>query len=113
MSAITADALAAFHHAFRIVHHVPGRLRVRLAARALPKSQGVSVVAFRRFVEDVDGVTRCRISPATLSAIIEYDHHQLSPGLWDRLIGGTEPEARLAFASLIEPSRTAHADDRD
>ena len=100
MTGITADAFVALYHSFRIVHHVPGRLRVRLGKGTLPQLRGVSVGTFRQFIESIDGVIRFRISPATLSAVVEYDRELLSPSLWESLICGPDEEARLAFARL-------------
>lgn len=98
-ASITADDLIPMRSFLRIVHHVPGRLRVRLSRNALNAKSDVSLGDFLRFVE-VACDARVSISKATLSAVVEYDPERLSPGLWDSLIDGPEPAARSAFQEL-------------
>ena len=98
---ISADALMALRSHLKIVHHIPGRLRVRVSKAALKVKRGFSLGGFRRFIEDL-GDVRLSISAPTLSAVLEYDPKQMPPGLWDNLIDGSEDNARSAFASLTK-----------
>lgn len=84
-----------------IIHHVPGRLRVRLSMQALPGVQAATVNGFKSAIEAIDGVRKLRISAPTLSAIIEYDRADLQPHLWDQLIEGPDELAQQTFAALI------------
>ncbi len=85
-----------------VVHHVPGRLRVRVSRRALSRSDGMTAGAFRRAIEAVAGVEGLRMSPATLSAVVEYDPDRLVPELWDLLLGGPDDGALAAFEQLTQ-----------
>jgi hypothetical protein len=58
-----------------IVHHVPGRLRLRSAS--LHGNVQASVAARRR-LRHVDGVTAVTVNPCIGSLIIEYDRRRLS-----------------------------------
>lgn len=87
----------------RIVHHVPGRLRIRIskdAVRTLPRGR---VEDFKRLIESAPAVRHVRVSPATLSAVIEYDRRHLPPTLWNNLIDGSEDACRSAFGMLTKP----------
>jgi len=104
---ITADSFIAARASLHIVHHVPGRLRLRISPAALQRSHTHSIGSIRQFIEGLDGVQRLRLSPATLSAIVEYDDRVVAPDLWDSLIKGPEHGARDAFAALTRPARCA------
>ena len=90
----------------RIVHHVPGRLRLRIAAAALYRARHLTLEGLRRLIEGIEGVEHLRLSPATLSAVVEYDQHVLSPSVWEALIEGPEPAARLMFEALTRSGQT-------
>ena len=96
---ITANDLMPLRECLRIVHHVPGRLRVRLTRIALRANSDFSLAEFVRFVE-VTCDARVAISAAALSAVLEYDPERLPPRLWDDLIDGPEAAARSAFETL-------------
>ena len=101
---ISPDAIVGLRKLLRIVHHVPGRLRVRFVGGGVPASHVGSLQDFRQFVENLPGVERLRISPATVSAVVEYDQRVLPPSEWDNLIGGPEQAARQAFKALTARS---------
>lgn len=104
----SADKIISLRRLLRVVHHVPGRLRVRLVGGGVPSSHvgslGGSLGDFRRFVEGIPGVERLRISPATFSAVVEYDQSVLPPSAWDSLMTGPEQAARQAFKTLTAGS---------
>lgn len=104
-SVFSADKIVSLRRLLRVVHHVPGRLRVRFVGAGGPALHVGSLRDFRRFVEDIPGVERLRISPATLSAVVEYDQSALPPGEWDTLINGPEQAARQAFDRLTAASQ--------
>ena len=107
MTAITSDTLLTLRHSLRIVHHVPGRLRVRLSGEALKRTHKLSLSEFRRLIEGIKGVQHLRLSPATLSAVIGYDADLLAPSMWDDLIDGPEHAARQTFEALITAAQAA------
>lgn len=108
-----ADQFIASRADLRIVHHVPGRLRVRISLEALKSPSSISVHALRNFVEGMAGVRSLRISGATLSAIIDYDPKSLSPCLWDHLFDGSDEVSRLAFVQLAKTVRAKEENSRD
>lgn len=58
------------------LHHVPGRLRVRLA---LLRRNGPAVIALRARLLALEGVTSVSINPVTGSIIIYYDRQRFAP----------------------------------
>jgi hypothetical protein len=67
-----------------IVHHVPGRLRLRSAS--LHRNAPASVAARRR-LRHIDGVTAVTANSCTGSLLIEYDRTRLSLDDLRRLLG--------------------------
>lgn len=107
MTTIALHTLLTLRPSLRIVHHVPGRLRVRLSVDALKRAAKLSLSEFRLLIEGLNGVQRLRLSSATLSAVIEYDAGVLAPALWDILIDGPEHTAKLAFEALTTSAYAA------
>ena len=87
----------------RIVHHVPGRLRIRFSKDVIRTLLGDRVKDFTRLIESAPAVRHLRVSPVTLSAVIEYDHRRVPPTLWHSLIDGPEDACRSAFETLTRP----------
>lgn len=100
MHEVIKGDLLALSGLLHIVHHVPGRLRVRVAKEAFRRLPGLSLADIRMLVDKIEGVRTLRIVPATLSAVIEYDHQVISPSLWHDLIDGPEDSARQAYTAL-------------
>ena len=111
-SAVSVEDILRLRPYLRIVHHVHGRIRVRLSAAALRAAHRGHLTAFRRFIESLDGVRTVRLSEATLSAVVDYDRCGVPPELWHVLIDGPDDAARRAFAALTSSApcnEAAHA----
>ena len=99
------DEILARRHNLAIVHHVPGRLRLRLRAAAVADGTAAALVkALEAALSRLPGIRGVRLSPPTLSAVVEYDPARLPPEAWRRLLTGTDAEARAALSVLIGPS---------
>jgi hypothetical protein len=92
-----------------IVHHVPGRLRLRSAS--LHGNVRASVAARRR-LRHVDGVTAVTVNPCIGSLLIEYDRRRLSLdnlrlllGQCGYVIAGSSHVDEVGQSSLAELSR--------
>ncbi len=97
----------------RIVHHVPGRLRVKLGAAALRKARGYKWPDYRQALDELAGMCKLRLSPESLSAIVEYDCHRLPQNMWTALIEGSDDDAMDAFNRLAVHVRTTEEHDDD
>ena len=102
LTAVTADDVIRLREHLQIVHHIQGRLRVRISTSALGEPGHSQVQGLRRFIESLEGVQRLRISATTRSAIVDYNQKNLSPQLWESLIDGSDDAVRSAFAALTK-----------
>ena len=86
----------------RIVHHVRGRLRVRLHAGVLGWLAQGPDTAPEAWLARWPGITALHLNKAVASLVIEYDAHRIPPQWWERLLraqSGTLP-AVLAEVDL-------------
>ena len=81
-----------------IVHHVPGRIRLKLSLTAIAHLPKVDPTPFVDLVSRVKGVKQTRVNKAALSVVVEYDSSSIPPALWERLLTA-EPEDVQALLS--------------
>jgi hypothetical protein len=116
------DLLLAMRRHLEIVHHIPGRLRVRAGAglmelasrwrgRTIPIDEAVGVI---------DGILAARVNPMAASAVIEYDPARVPPDAWHRLLESDEDEARRILRDhvpnpgrFLEPGNPATSKEDD
>ncbi|MCP5159757.1 MAG: hypothetical protein H6975_10165 [Gammaproteobacteria bacterium] len=70
----------------RIIHHVRGRLRVRLHAGVLDWLARSPDVAPENWLARLPGVTALYLNKAAASLVIEYDAQRIPPPWWERLL---------------------------
>lgn len=93
----------ALRPALGIVHHLPGRLRLRLGPALLERvaASGLSLPAIEGRIGQLagllPGLRGWRLNPAAASLLIEYDPARLQPQWWETLVLGEDDEA-LALA---------------
>lgn len=89
------DAILKLRAELDIVHHIPGRLRLRLGPGLLewardhdldPDQAAASLRAF-------PGMTGTRLNAAAASLVLEYDPKRLDPADWETLLLGSDDEA--------------------
>ncbi len=90
-----------------IVHHVPGRIRLRLGPALLEWAQarGVNPKQAAVWLSTFPGVKGMRINAAAASLIIEYDARRLDPAGWETLVLGDEDAAMNLILGLIGDGR--------
>ena len=71
-----------------IAHHVPGRIRIKLAVSGLARLPKVDPAPFLELVKHIRGVKMTRINVAALSVVIDYDTNEIPVATWDRLLVG-------------------------
>ena len=101
-------ALLALRHGISIAHHVPGRIRLRLAptlwdsARSLGLDIATAGIWLRSAaLPVVAGVTATRLNAAAASLVIEYDPRQLDPSWWETLVLGVDDETLTMMLGLF------------
>ncbi len=92
-----------------IVHHVRGRLRVRLHAGALGwLAQGPNA-APENWPARLPGITALHLNRAAASLVIEYDARRIPPQWWERLLHArseTLPALLAEVGSLADSPST-------
>lgn len=86
------QAVLEFRRFLSIVHHVTGRVRLRLDPRALDVWPHGSRSALGFPFERLEGIRGVRVNAAALSVAIEYDPRVISPTLWDTLVRGDDDQ---------------------
>lgn len=79
----------------RIIHHVPGRIRIRVnekAGKYLDNSLGNN----KKIFSSIPGIENIRINPLIGSILIEYDLDFLEPSLWETIIGNRLEDQDIA-----------------
>ncbi|MEI2783075.1 MAG: hypothetical protein V9H25_18270 [Candidatus Competibacter sp.] len=90
----------------RVVHHVRGRLRVRLHAGVLGwLAQGPNAEP-ESWLDRVPGIIALHLNKAAASLVIEYDARRIPPQWWERLLHGRSEAlpALLAEVGLLTAS---------
>lgn len=80
-----------------IVHHVPGRIRVRLDAALRHRSLGIDRAPLQGLFAAVGGIQEVHINPSVGSVVIQYDPHWIAPEDWETLVQGDDTQARVLF----------------
>jgi hypothetical protein len=71
-----------------IVHHLPGRIRLRLSAALWGPASGVDRDRFKTLLDGLEGIRDVRVNLAVASVVVEYDPKQISPNDWETLVRG-------------------------
>lgn len=66
----------------QIVHHIPGRIRLRISPSGLQTAMEIDL---RQIRDNVPGILSLRINALVGSIVIEYDRNRLNPDLWNLL----------------------------
>jgi len=94
----------------QIVHHVRGRVRLRLRPgimAILPKLNGASA---EQWLARIPGVLDLRLNLAAASLVIQYDAARIQPQWWERLITTPSQDLPALFAELFPVTET---DDKE
>ncbi len=65
-----------------IVHHIPGRIRLRVLRSGIALAAKTDLQAI---LSSIPGIRQVRVNPVVGSAVVEYDPQTLPYGLWERL----------------------------
>ncbi|WP_051340265.1 heavy-metal-associated domain-containing protein [Azospirillum halopraeferens] len=100
--ATLTDGLRRLVAALRIVHHIPGRIRLKLeaAAGAVPVTAG-DAGAFDRALSGLSGIRSVRLNPLARSCTIEYDPALIPPSAWPDLLAGRDTPGAAGLLRLV------------
>jgi len=107
----TAEAwdIARYAVWLRVAHHIPGRIRLKLAGDTGGLAEILAEV--KRFVATAStapGIRSVSLNLLARSCLVEYDPAQIAPAAWTDLIAGTRSDEALSLTRrLAESSRTS------
>lgn len=104
------DILGRLAASLTIAHHIPGRIRFKLAMD-LASVDRDAVAGVKRFVEVLNGTVGIRsvkLNPLARSCAVEYDPKMISPTAWqDVLHGAGSPNADMLLKLFRDAGRAA------
>lgn len=89
-----------------IAHHIPGRVRLKLATQdGMTVDQAISDARqFGQGIDRVPGIRSVSLNLLARSCVVEYDPGHIPPAAWQDLVTGrTSPAADSLLASIIGP----------
>ena len=101
MTAINIDMLLELRQHLNIVHHVPGRLRLRAGSALYGYASALNGNGLLTLLESLEGIHDIRVNPAVASLIIQYDPTHFPPELWETLLMGNDQQAAQIFGELV------------
>lgn len=84
-----------------IVHHVPGRIRLKLSLSAIAQLPKVDPTPFVDLVSRVKGVKETRVNKPALSVVVEYDSSSIPPSIWERLLTAEPGEVHALLSEHV------------
>ena len=82
----------------RIAHHIPGRIRIKMALAA---KNALADLDLDDITTDLPGIRHHRLNAKNGSVVIEYDPKVIAPPLWERLINLQEPQRPAMRRELL------------
>lgn len=76
----------------KVVHHVPGRIRLRLTLKAITKRPDVDAKEVVDLLERLHGIDGIRVNRAAGTVIIEYRPADFDPAFWTFVLSGDRDE---------------------
>lgn len=77
---------------FTIVHHINGRLRVRVNPKITNESNSISLKDIEDLPSKINGIKNIKINKIVASVTIMYDPEIFAPSVWEDLIEGKNLE---------------------
>lgn len=84
----------------RVIHHVRGRLRLRLQAGLFSRLAGWPNAAPETWLAQLPGITALHLNKAAASLVIEYDARRIPPPWWEQLLCSQQETLPACFAEI-------------
>ncbi len=98
---ITVEKLVAMASYFTMIHHIQGRLRVRVSPKIKQENENITLEDIEALPQKIDGIKKIKINKIVGSITIEYDNNIFSKELWDDLIAGENPEKIIPILNKL------------
>lgn len=102
MTTIKLEPFLAMRRHLEIVHHVPGRIRVRVTTNLFNDVAKVDSAVLDRVLGAIDGIEDVRVNRLAGSAVISYDTRKIQSSWWATLLTGDEDDALALLRSLLD-----------
>lgn len=77
---------------FSLIHHTPGRLRLRVSPQIKAYKDEFDLENLDKNIKNIEGINRVKFNQMIGSVTIEYDKNIFSKDIWDNLLQGNSPE---------------------
>ena len=88
-----------------IVHHIPGRIRLRFnhsIVSKLPKVNGIEK-EIQKLANEIEAIKNIRLNLFAGSVVVQYDTDLLSPDFWQEVVGEKDVEQLKEKARTLLP----------
>lgn len=87
----------------RIVHHLKGRIRLKLGAlpAGFPAPDAADLERFQALLGDIEGVRSLRVNLLARSCTVEYDPLLIPDEAWRDFLGGTRSGAAGVLENIL------------
>lgn len=85
-----------------IVHHIPGRIRLKVNTTILKAFDNVDSGLIDKVLGEIEGIQDVNVNVLARSVRIQYSIKQLQPSWWDTLVNAEEQDALKLFKSLLK-----------
>lgn len=86
---------------FSIIHHIKGRIRVRVNPKIKACGEGISIEDIEALPQRIKGIKSIKINKIVGSLTIEYDPAVFPSHLWDNMIQGKELEEIVTIINSL------------
>lgn len=83
---ISSEKIVEIASYFKVVHHVAGRLRVRVNPKIKELSNGICLEDIEQIPKKINGIKSIKINKIVASITIEYDNAIFPKQTWEDLI---------------------------
>lgn len=87
---INAQKLISLASYFTIVHHIKGRIRVRVSPKIKECGEAITLEDIESLPHKIEGIKSIKINKIVGSVTIEYDPIIFPSCLWENLVHGKE-----------------------
>jgi hypothetical protein len=101
VNAIDLNSFLVLRRHLKIVHHIPGRVRLRVGAAVFKELGNVDTGLFDHILGAIDGIKEVRVNVGAASVVINYVPANIKPSWWDTLVHGEDSKAMDLLKTLI------------
>lgn len=89
-------------HAVCIVHHLPGRIRLKLDGNAVALPATADLKRFQELLGEIEGVRSLRVNLLARSCTVEYDPRIIPFAAWGDFLAGTPSPAAHVLQGILQ-----------